>query len=131
MRDKSHGRVRWLGLLNQEAHAQDIWPIGFDVKDSFCATYTLETRLKRLEVMLRVFPELGAAQGCDEWFLDIPTTTYYHVGGTFNDVLGVWPHHYLVFQGTRLIFRSAYHYTGPGQYHIDVQDLVLFLQSLR
>jgi len=127
-RYKRNSGHRWIGLLGQEAHAADIWPIGFRPSESFKATYTLEARLQQLERMLRMLPDL---QACAEWLVDVPhPTTYYHVGGAFNDCCDVWPHRYLVFRGQRLVFRSPFHCTGPGQYHVDVRDLGQFLDSI-
>ena len=111
-------------MVGQEAHAKDVWPIGYE--DALCSTHTAEERNINALVLLGRHPCL-----LDKvtWFIDPPTSNPdHHVGGQLNDVLGVWPHKYAVFDSTgKLLFRNELKRAGPGLHYVDFTDLETFM----
>ena len=121
-------RVRFIGILNQEAHAGDVWPIAAKEEYTLNATADVPSRIDNAKHMLRTFPQLNAL---DQWFVDRPNNNFHHVGGDFNDRLGAWPHCYFVFSSDgKLVYRSAFRTLGPREHFIDIKDLQQFLEEL-
>lgn len=114
-------------MLVQEAHAQDVWPVGYDQEVSPNATHDLPSRQRNLLHMLATFPELS----CLTWYMDPPERDrYHHVGGSFNTAYHVWHHKYVVLdQSSRLLFRSEFHSVKAREHFIRFQDLVEFLDT--
>lgn len=116
--------------MNQEAHAQDIWPIGYGAKSKpstrLTSSGTLAARIANAQVLLTDYPSLAKL----EWYVDTPTDSLYHVGGEFNDRYHVWPHKYLIFKNGKLVFRSPFRSTKTGHY-IDIRDLEIALTALK
>ena len=122
---KKYPSLNWMGILNQEAHAQDIWPIGY--KEGVCtlkATMDVKSRIANAHLLLASYPELK----CFPWYVDVPTKSLYHVGGEFNDVFHCWPHRYLVFSEGKLIFHTTFHSSTEGHF-MHFEDLVQFLHK--
>ena len=126
-RAKTDSRFQFLGITLQEAHAADVWPIGKPACVTPNATYSIQDRVDNCKSMLDTLPTLS----CLEWFVDIPTSNpNHHVGGSFNDIFGAWPHRYFVLdQKGCLLFRPQFHKKGPMEYYIDFEDLREFLSS--
>ena len=73
------------------------------------ASRDLATRLERLQAVAQVLPSLVAPAAPIAWTVDIPNDTFYHVGGSFNDVFAAWPHCYYVMNQTgHLVYRTPY-----------------------
>jgi len=127
MKDINAAELQFIGILNQEAHAKDVWPIGAGERLSNNATFSIEERVAAAHRMLDTLPQLNVLR----WFVDRPNESFYHVGGDFNDRFGAWPHKYFVFdRDGRLLFRSSFHFAGPRQHFINFNDLPRFLETL-
>src|SRR4051794_36491728 len=106
----AHPRCQFLGITTQEAHAQDVWPIGSDLEYHTRCSYDLQHRVDNARQMLRVLPGLSRFR----WFVDPPNKDFYHVGGPFNCLFAAWPHKYFVLDSRgKLLFRSPFHTSGP------------------
>lgn len=116
-----------IGVVNQEAHAKDVWPIGYD--DALNASFDVATRKTNAHIMLERFPALCLIP----WFIDPPTRgdSVHHVGGSLNDTLAIWPHKYTVFnrEGV-LLYRTELKQQGPGLHYIDFSDLERFVEGV-
>ncbi len=123
-------KIQFLGVLLQEAHATDVWPIGLD--HAIPASYDIPARLDRLVSLAKLLPSVVAPAAPITWSVDVPNKGFFHVGGSVNDVLGAWPHNYYVFDGDgRLLFRTAHHFSIKGGFFIDVLDLEKFVDALQ
>lgn len=118
---KAWPEIKVIGILGQEAHASDVWPIGDE--EALCASYDLASRERNLQILLERFPSLSVF----DWYLDPPNQSFYHVGGSFNSVFGTWPHRYLVFDREGgLLFHPPFHRREKDQYVL-FSDLLNFL----
>ncbi len=121
---KDHRDFQCIGILLQEAHAADVWPIGFPETLTPNATYTLTDRSKNLERMLEAIPDWRGFQ----WYMDIPEADpNHHVAGSFNSTFWCWPHRYLILESASspptLLFRTDFHYRSARNLFIDFADL--------
>lgn len=122
-----NAKFQFVGIVNQEAHAKDVWPIGYGDL-TLNATTDVKSRIDNAKILLQRFKPLQRM--LPHWYVDIPTDSLFHVGGSFNDYYDVWPHKYLVFspQGV-LLFRSHFHRSKEIHY-VKLDDLIVFLASL-
>jgi len=110
-----------IGILQQEAHARDIWPIGYG-DHALASTYDIPSRISNAKTLLQRYPDLKTDIG---WYVDIPNRSWYHVGGSFNSQMNAWPHRYFIFSRTgKLLFRTEHHDGNIGEHYILFQDLI-------
>ena len=74
--------VKVIFVYLQEAHADDIWPLGFDIRNP----KTIQERKNNCTSLLKKFPALEAK--LDGIFVD-------NMENEFNCLAGVWPEAYM------------------------------------
>jgi len=113
--------LEWFGVYNQEAHDTKIWPIA--LPGALPPTFSQEEREGNLKTFLDRYPRLAGMK----WMVDIPDSSWFHVGGSFNQVFNAWPHRYFVIYKQRLVYRSEFFLDEFGESFIDFGDLISFL----
>ena len=74
--------VKVVFVYLQEAHADDLWPLGFNIKNP----KTIEERKANCNSLLSKFPDL--VSHLDGVFID-------NMSNDFNNLTGVWPEAYM------------------------------------
>lgn len=117
---KENKPIQLFGIVLQEAHDSKIWPIG--KQDAPPPSFTVEERIQNAKLLEEKFPMI-------EWIVDVPNRDWFHVGSSFNNIFRAWPHHFFIFHGRQLIYRSKHHIDSVGETWITFHDVISFLDS--